>query len=132
MSDGFVGGVVGFGIGAIVAGLVALIWIGFRTRAVRKDAVLRSHAVIAGKVHEQLVPHLPGFEWSPRDARFLGSPVDFVVFDGLATGEVSRVVFLEIKTGSATLSPRERQVREAIRDRRVEWRELRVGPTPPA
>ncbi|MCC7133122.1 MAG: hypothetical protein IT352_17975, partial [Gemmatimonadales bacterium] len=51
---------------------------------------------------------------------------DYLVFDGLASGEVSRVVFLEIKTGGAVLSPRERQVRQAVLDGRVEWEELRV------
>jgi len=35
-----------------------------------------------------------------QDARFLGSPVDLVVFDGLAAGAVRRVVFLEVKTAA--------------------------------
>jgi predicted Holliday junction resolvase-like endonuclease len=77
--------------------------------------------VTTGKVIEQLAPHLPGFPLNPRDARFLGSPVDFVVFDGLEAGDVRRVVFVEIKTGGAALSGRERLVREAVRERRVEW-----------
>jgi predicted Holliday junction resolvase-like endonuclease len=77
-------------------------------------------------VFEQLVPWLPDFTFDPRDARFLGSPVDFVVFDGLSTGEVRRVVFVEVKTGSADLSSRERRVRDAIRNGRVEWAEHRV------
>ena len=123
-----VDGVVGFGLGLVIGLLVFVIWRLTAVGAIRRDAIQRSAAVISGRVHEQLVPHLPGFEFNPKDARFLGSPVDFIVFDGLATGEVSRVVFLEIKTGSAMLTPREREVREAIRNRRVEWQELRVGP----
>ena len=123
-----VDGVVGFGLGLVIGLLVFAIWRLTAVGAIRRDAIQRSAAVISGRVHEQLVPHLPGFEFNPKDARFLGSPVDFIVFDGLATGQVSRVVFLEIKTGSAMLSPREREVREAIRSRRVEWQELRVGP----
>jgi predicted Holliday junction resolvase-like endonuclease len=84
-------------------------------------------AVTLGKVSEQVVPWLPGFEWNPRDARFLGAPVDFIVFDGLDEGHVRRVVFVEVKTGESALSARERQVRDAIAGRRVEWRELRVA-----
>lgn len=98
----------------------------FRDRAVRKDAVQRSQAVVAGKVFEQLTPYLPGFPFNPKDARFLGSPVDLVVFDGLDEGELRRVVFVEVKTNGATLSTRERSVRDAVRARRVEWLEFRA------
>lgn len=103
-------------------------WKSRYTRAVRRDAIRRSLAVVTGKVSEQLVPHFPQFPFAPRDARFLGSPVDFVVFDGLSEGEgaVRRVVFVEVKTGEARLSPRERGVREAIERGAVEWMELRV------
>ncbi|MGE0442893.1 MAG: Holliday junction resolvase-like protein [Gemmatimonadales bacterium] len=126
--DLLAGGVAGFGIGLALAFLAFLAWRATAVRRIRQDAIRRSQAVLAGQVHEQLVPHLPGFEFNPRDARFLGSPVDFVVFDGLAAGEVTRVVFLEIKTGRSRLSRREQQVREAVRSRRVEWRELRLEP----
>ncbi len=119
-------GVVGFGLGLLIGLLVFAVWRLTAIREIRRDAIARSAAVISGRVHEQLVPHLPGFDFNPKDARFLGSPVDFIVFDGLATGEVTQVVFLEIKTGSAGLSAREKEVREAVRNRRVEWRELRV------
>ena len=87
----------------------------------------RSLAVTAGKVYEQLVPYLPGFDFNPKDARFLGTPVDLVVFDGPSEGFVRRIVFVEVKTAGADLSTRERRVRDAVRARRVEWYELRVA-----
>jgi predicted Holliday junction resolvase-like endonuclease len=46
----------------------------------------------------------------------------------LASGCVQRIVFLEVKTGGAGLTPRERSVRDAIQDGAVEWAELRVRP----
>jgi predicted Holliday junction resolvase-like endonuclease len=95
-------------------------------REARKDAVRRSAAVVSGKVGEQLAPWLGAFSWNPKDARFLGSPVDFLVFDGLSEDDVREVVFLEIKSGGSTLSPRERRVRDAVLARRVSWRELRI------
>jgi predicted Holliday junction resolvase-like endonuclease len=79
-----------------------------------------------GKVQEQLIPYLPDFPFNPKDARFIGSPVDFVVFDGLDGGELRQVVFVEVKTGGAALSTRERQVRNAVQARRVEWVDLRT------
>ena len=115
---------------ALVVVLGFLLWKAGYTRAVRQDAVQRSVAVIAGKVYEQLVPYLPDFPFNPKDVRFLGSPVDFVVFDGLSDGHVTRIVFVEVKTGGADLSTRERRVRAAVADRRIEWHELRIPAAP--
>ena len=117
----------GIAIGMVIAGLYFLVWRLRYSAAIRENAVQRSLAVTAGKVHEQLVPYLPEFGFNPKDARFLGSPVDLVVFDGLAAGDVRRVVFLEVKTGGAQLTTRERQVRAVIEARAVVWAELRLS-----
>lgn len=105
-----------------IALAVALAFARWKARYIRQ-----SRAVTTGKVAEQLAPHFPSFPLNPREARFLGSPVDFVVFDGLEDGEVRRVVFVEVKTGAATLTTRERLVRDAVRAGRVEWLEVRPG-----
>jgi len=116
----------GLVIGWLVGMLYFLAWKAKHTVAIRQDAVLRSQAVTVGKVSEQLLPYLPGFRFNPKDARFLGSPVDLVVFDGLDEGELRGVWFLEVKTGNAVLSERERQIRDAILEKRVGWDELRL------
>jgi predicted Holliday junction resolvase-like endonuclease len=116
----------GIAIGVVIAWLYFLVWRLRYSAKIRENAVQRSLAVTAGKVHEQLVPYLPEFGFNPKDARFLGSPVDLVVFDGLAEGQVRRVVFLEVKTGGAPLTARERQVRQVIEARDVAWAELRL------
>lgn len=124
----FTGLALGVALGLLV-GLVWFLWWRVRyVRAARQDAVQRSLAVTVGKVFEQLVPYLPDFRFNPKDARFLGTPVDFVVFDGLSDGQVRRVVFVEVKTGGADLSARERRVRDAVDAGRVEWAVLRVAP----
>ena len=120
----------GSAVGFVIAWLYFWVWRLRYSAKIRDDAVQRSLAVTAGKVHEQLVPYLPEFGFNPKDARFLGSPVDLVVFDGLAAGEVRRVVFLEVKTGGAPLTARERQVRDIIEAREVAWAELRLTRTP--
>lgn len=112
-------------------------WKRDHTREARRDAVQRSQATTLGKVYEHLIPYLPDFGWNPRDARFLGAPVDFVVFDGLSEGQVRAIVFVEVKTGTSSLNTRERQVRDAVKDQRVEWQQLslpevRARPEPPA
>lgn len=116
----------GIAIGIAIAWLYFLLWRARYSARIRDDAVQRSLAVTAGKVHEQLVPYLPDFGFNPKDVRFLGSPVDLIVFDGLAEGDVRRVVFVEVKTGGASLTRRERQVRTVIEAREVEWLSLHV------
>jgi predicted Holliday junction resolvase-like endonuclease len=39
---------------------------------------------------EHIVSYLPNFKYNPKDASFLGSPVDFVLFDGLDEGQVKK------------------------------------------
>ncbi len=94
----------------------------------RKDAASRSLSVLGGRASEQLVPLLPDFyeDFSPSDARFLGSPVDYVIFDGLKEGDLRRVVLVEVKTGSASLNRNEREVRRAIEEGRVDFEVLRL------
>lgn len=116
----------GLVIGLLLGLVYVLIWKARHTGAIRQDAIQRSLAVTVGKVSEQLVPYLPDFHFNPKDVRFLGSPVDLVVFDGLDAGTVRRVIFIEVKTGASGLSTRERQVRDAIQAGNVEWTELRV------
>ena len=101
-------------------------WKAEHTKVIRQDAAQRSQAVTVGKVYEQLIPYLPEFRWNPKDVRFVGAPVDFLVFDGLSEGDMRAVVFVEVKTGSSGLNARERSVRDAILRRNVEWEELRL------
>lgn len=98
-------------------------------QSIRQDAIQRSQSVIVGKVTEHLIPYMPDFVYNPKDARFMGSPVDFIIFNGLndENGEVREVIFVEIKTNKSSLSTRERQVRKAIEAKSVRWVELRVN-----
>ena len=96
--------------------------------AARADAARRSRGVRGGKAAEQLAPFAPGFaeRFDPADARFLGAPVDFVVFDGLAAGALREVVLIEVKTGSGRLNANELAVREAISEGRVAYELMRL------
>ena len=50
------------------------------------------------------------------------------MFNGLSEGDVRRVVFVEVKTGGAQLTVRERRVRNAVEAGRVAFLEHRTGP----
>lgn len=94
---------------------------------IRADAIRRSSAVVSGKVSEHLAPYMGAFPYNPKDARFLGTPVDLIVFDGMSEDALREIVFLEIKSGGSSLTTRERRVRDAVLARQVSWREFRVG-----
>jgi predicted Holliday junction resolvase-like endonuclease len=114
------------------AGLSLQQWKLASERSIRADAHQRSKAVTTGKVLEHIAPHLPGFPFNPKDARFLGSPVDYVVFDGLDEGAIQQVVFVEVKTGDSALTARQKRIKEVIESGRVKWYDLRIPNGPAA
>ena len=96
-------------------------WEEERERAV-KEAIAQSRAVLGGKFVEQLAPYLPEFKYDPTEARFIGSPIDLIVFPGLASGDPEEIVIMEIKTGkTGQLTPQERKIRQLIEDGMVRW-----------
>jgi predicted Holliday junction resolvase-like endonuclease len=97
---------------------------------IQAAAVRGSRSAILGQAAEQLAPFLPGFGFNPKDAKFIGQPVDYVIFDGLADGALRRVVFLEIKT-AGRLNGNERQLRDIVTEKAVEWKEYRIPPEAP-
>ncbi len=102
-------------------------WAAREEARIRDDAIRKSEAVIKGKITEHLIPYFPKFDYDPKDARFIGTPVDLMVFDGLSEGAMREVVFLEVKTGKgADLSTRERQVRNCVDAKKVAYRVIRV------
>ena len=97
-----------------------------RRRQLEQAAISRSRSVLGGKFAAQLAPFLPDFPGDPTEARFLGSPVDLVVFPGLATGEPREIIFVEVKTGSARPNAVQRRLEKLVAEGRVRWKELRV------
>jgi len=101
-----------------------------RTEETRQSAIRDSRRVLGGKFTEQMAPYLPEFKYDPTEARFIGSPVDFIVFPGLAQEDPTEVVLIEVKSGKNNrLTPRERKVRELVEAGLVRW-ELLYRPQP--
>jgi predicted Holliday junction resolvase-like endonuclease len=95
---------------------------------IRQEVLEKSRAILKGKIGEQLAPLLPLFRHEPADARFLGSPVDYVVFDGYKEGEPRGVTFVDVKTGkNAALTPLERKLKEVIEQGKVTWETIHIG-----
>ena len=64
--------------------------------SIRKEAIAQSRTVLGGKFVEQLVPYLPEFKYDPTEARFIGTPIDLIVFPGLATGNPKEIVIIGV------------------------------------
>ncbi|MBI2578499.1 MAG: hypothetical protein HYW26_02180 [Candidatus Aenigmarchaeota archaeon] len=95
-------------------------------RQFRKDAVLRSRNTLMGKLWEHVAPYLPKFKYHPSDMKFIGSPIDYIIFDGMNEKDIKRVIFLEVKSANSKLNAQEKKLRDAIINKRVKWEEFRI------
>ena len=102
--------------------LEAAEWEGGKLQSVVKTRLKQSRAVIGGLVSEQIAPLLVDFPFDPGDCRFIGKPIDFIIFRGMNEQDISEVIFLEVKSGKAKkLNPQEKRLREVIQAGRVRW-----------
>ena len=98
---------------------------------IRKDSVNRSRSTLKGKIAEQMAPVLPDFCYAPSDARFIGSPVDYIIFDGLTrvadeNEDEIQIVFMDVKKGNGTLTRTQRLIRQAVEKKSVTWKTMRI------
>ena len=101
--------------------------------AAQKRSVNTSRAVLKGKMAEQLAPIMPEFQYLPSDAKFLGDPVDYVVFDGYTDfrdgegdAEDIEVVLIDIKSGGARLTKGQQAIARAVQEGRVRFETIRI------
>lgn len=99
----------------------------------QKRSVNTSRAVLKGKMAEQFAPILPEFKYLPSDAKFLGDPVDYVVFDGYTDlrdgqGRVDdiEIVLIDIKSGGARLTKGQQAIAQAIQHGRIRFETIRI------
>ena len=80
----------------------------------------RSQSVKYGQFTEQWLPFSDKFPYNAQNFRFIGKPIDGLAF------EEDKVVFVEFKTNKSQLNDSQKKVKELIKDKKVEWFELRV------
>ena len=79
-----------------------------------------SQAVKYGKLTEQFIPFMEKFPFNPEKFRFIGSPIDGLVFDE------DEIVFCEFKTGSSSLNQNQKKAKQLVNEKKVKWLEFRV------
>ncbi|MDA1262373.1 MAG: endonuclease [Planctomycetota bacterium] len=99
----------------------------------RKQSVKQSRHTIKGQMAEQMAPFLPGFDYAPADSKFLGDPIDYVIFNGMTEArdgggafENLEVVLIDVKYGKAQLTPAQRAIAAAVDAGRVRFEVVRI------
>ena len=114
-------------VGFILLGLFFFfIYLPKRIKYEREDAIKKSRAVLSGQISEQFAPYLEDFPFLPSETKFIGKPVDFIVFVGLDKKNVQKVVFVEVKTAKSHLSSVQKSLKDTIIQKNVEWFEFRI------
>jgi predicted Holliday junction resolvase-like endonuclease len=74
-----------------------------------------SERVRLGQVSENVAPLLNGFPYDSKRVRGLFNPIDLVVFND------DSIVFVEIKTGSADLTTKQRNIKRLVEEGKVRF-----------
>ncbi len=91
-----------------------------RKRIKKIESELLSRSVVSGKVAEQLAPFLQEFRDNLRNFRFIGSPIDGIIFGD------DEITFVEVKTGNSNLTERQKRIKKLIQEKKVSWKEVRL------
>jgi predicted Holliday junction resolvase-like endonuclease len=95
-------------------------------REARADAIKRNNAVTRGQYTEHLAPFMQT-QHNPRDYRFIGNPIDYLVIVGSAdlndgrAQTIEEIQLVEIKTASSQLTKIQREIRNAILGKRISF-----------
>ena len=118
---------IGFGVGAFVYRLLFMSWALTRAEKRGEQIGRSSNASERGYAVENLLPFIPSqFPWHPKDARFMGAPIDYLIFDGMSDGDLRKIVLVEVKAGKAKVTRRQQQIKDAVEAGKVEFALVQV------
>ncbi|MBT7438101.1 MAG: hypothetical protein HN786_05710 [Cellvibrionales bacterium] len=81
----------------------------------------KSSEVRLGHIAETLAPFLDQFDFEPEQCSFLGKPIDYISFGD------EEVTFIEVKSGKSQLNTKQRHIRDQIKAKLVNWKEIRIS-----
>ncbi|MEI7580025.1 MAG: Holliday junction resolvase-like protein [bacterium] len=94
-----------------------------RTLKTKQKVETTTKSVNIGFILERLAPVLESFPFERNDCRSLFDPIDYVIFEGLHnTGKVQKIFFVDIKSGAAKLKKNQKAIKEAIEQKRVDFK----------
>jgi predicted Holliday junction resolvase-like endonuclease len=92
-----------------------------RKKSATEKAEKTATAVNIGKKLEVVLPTMKDFKWRLPDCRFLGDPIDFIIFNGYSLSDIYSLSFVEVKSGGARLNAHQKAIKEAIKDKKVSY-----------
>jgi predicted Holliday junction resolvase-like endonuclease len=93
-----------------------------RRKHISESFEIQARATNIGFILERLAPSLSTFRFECSDCRSLFDPIDYIIFEGLCQKNlVSKIIFADIKTGNAALSPKQREIRNLVNTKKVEF-----------
>lgn len=97
----------------------------------RQDAVAKSKAVTRGKISEEFIPLFPDFPYNMSDCKFSGSPIDFIVFNGMSefrdngTGEI-QIIFADVKVNTAQRNKVQNAIKKAVENKNIKFETWKI------
>ena len=97
-----------------------------KRRKISADVLAEQKAIEVGfgKIIERFIPAYKNLELQFCECRPLYDPIDIIVFNGLLRKKVDLITFLEVKSGKSRLDKRQRRIRDAIQDKKVDVKVL--------
>ena len=77
-----------------------------------------SQSVKYGKLTEQFLPFSKEFPFNSENFRFIGSPIDGIVFEN------DRIIFCEFKSNESRLSQKQKSIKSLVEEKKIEWAEF--------
>ena len=91
-----------------------------RRKEISASSETGAQSVNMGLILERLAPSMGTFRFDRNDCRSLFDPIDYLIFEGLSEKEtVSRILFMEVKTGGSPLKPAQKQIRSLVQSKKV-------------
>ena len=91
--------------------------------SIPKKSEVGARAVNLGFLLERLAPTLDGFTFNKNDCRSMFDPIDYVIFEGLNKKQrVDKILFVDIKTGGARLTSKQKKIKEVVEEKNVEFK----------
>ena len=97
-------------------------------KAIFKRSETATESINIGFILERVAPSMKDFRFDRNDCRSLFDPIDYIIFEGLSKkNSVSKILFVEIKTGKARLNDHQKDVRSLVERKQVSWDTYKKG-----
>ena len=97
----------------------------------RASSVKTSKAVIRGKIAEEFIPLFPDFPYSMGDCKFVGMPIDYLVFEGMSAVRNGddipiTIILSDVKTNTAQRTKIQNSIKKAAEEGRIRFETWKV------